>query len=101
MATKITKPAKVKKPKVYTYHVSSSFTHVESGTKHVMASQLYQIGVYVILDNNSAQQFGCKPSNMVKAEKQLNADLALGLISDVTFGREIKVSEIDGFYVEV
>ena len=84
--------------KQWKYHKSHSYTHVATGEKVSMASQQYQVGTYVILNNNPSLQLSVKPSSMVSVERRLNKMLELGEISDLEFGPPITVEEVDGLY---
>jgi len=88
------------KKKIFKYHVTHSFTDIESNKKVSMATQLYQVGVYGIINNDPALQMSIKPSDMVKIERNLNKQLREGKISDLEFGREIIVED-NGLYNEV
>jgi hypothetical protein len=93
---------KVKKAKKWKYYTSLTFVDVKDKSKHSLFTQLYQIGVYGIWDNDSAQQGNYKPSNMVSIVKKLKALELKGTIEQLEFGREITVTEDEnGFYKEV
>ena len=92
---------KVKKSKKFKYHTSHSFVHIPTNTKTMMISQLYKVGIYVIVNNDPSLQFNLKPQDIVKLEKQLNKDMEDGVIKDLEFGREIVVSDETGFWEEV
>jgi hypothetical protein len=83
---------------MWTYHISHEFT--ENGVRHKAQTQLYKLGVYLILDDDAALQFGVNPKDMVKVEKNLNKRLKNGEITDLTYGRSITVHEKDGFFEE-
>jgi len=93
---------KTKKQKTWKYPI---WAKVYQGDKVVvsMMTQLYQIGVYGIMNNNPSQQGSFSPSQMVKQMKQFRPEnLKEGMDLRVEFGREITVTENeDGFYVEV
>ena len=89
---------KTKKLKIYTYHVSHCF--VERDKKMEMMTQLYQIGVYAIVNNNPALQLSLLPKDVVNIEKELKKGIASGKISDLIFGREISVYEENGMWKE-
>ncbi len=86
--------------KKYTYHVTHNFT-TEKNEKVSFVSQLYQVGVYAIINSNAALQFNLLPSDIVKTEKKLTKDFNSGKITDLRFGREITVSDSSGFWEEV
>jgi len=88
------------KQKTISYHVSHSFVDSKGNTIS-FATQLYQIGVYGIVNNNPAMQGNFEPKQIVKIEKHLNKQLDNGEITDLKFGREIKVEQVNGFLEEV
>ena len=92
---------KVKKAKKWRYHIWHSYLHIETNQKMSCLTQLYQIGVYAIVNNDPSQQFNLKPQDMVKIEKMLQRDLEEGIIKDLEYGREIVVSDETGFWEEV
>ena len=96
-----TMETKVKKSKKWKYHTSHRFVHIKTGTETSCITQLYKIGVYVIVNNDPSLQFNLKPQDMVTLEKKLNKDLEEGIIKDLEFGHEITVSDETGFYEEV
>lgn len=79
--------------KKYTYNVSASWILKETGKQFSFMTQLYQIGVYFIMNNDPSAQAGLSPSQMQKMCKQLKKELDNGIITDLVFGREITVSE--------
>jgi hypothetical protein len=89
------------KLKTFTYHKSHSFVDVETGQKITFATQLYQIGVYGIMNNNSSMQGNYEPKDIVKAEKNFVKLQEQGIIKDLVFGTPITVAQIDGFWKEV
>lgn len=88
------------KKKQWKYYASSEITHPD-GELESYQSQLYQIGVYVIFNNNSAQQVSFTPAKIQKMCKQIQKDVENGTLKAVKWGREIVVEEVDGLYVEV
>lgn len=90
----------MKKPKIYKYHTSVSYTD-KKGVEHKRLSQLYEIGVYVIIDNNPALQFNTTPSTMMKSEKRIKKDIESGEVTNVVWGKEIQVHEVNGLWEEV
>lgn len=84
----------------WTYHTSHSFTD-EQGQKMSAQTQLYQVGVYMIVNGDPALQFNIEPKAIVKMEKSLTKDAAAGKITDLTWGPEITVSDETGFFEEV
>lgn len=90
------------KTTTWKYHVSHSFVLVESKTKITLATQLYQIGTYAIVNNDPSMQLSMTPAELSKLEKKLKKDEAAGIISELKFGREITVTKNnDGFFEEV
>lgn len=89
------------KLKTFTYHKSHSFIVVENGVKITFATQLYQIGVYGIMNNNSSMQGNYEPKDIVKAQKNFVKLQEQGIIKDLVFGTPITVAQIDGFWKEV
>lgn len=90
---------KTKKTK-WVYHTSHSFKL--NGKKMTMASQLYQIGVYVIINNDPSMQMNMLPNDIAKHEKKLKADEGSGIITNLEFGLPITVTlNADGFYEKV
>lgn len=87
--------------KKFTYHKSHSFVDVKTGETITFATQLYQVGVYGIVNNNSAMQGSYEPKLIVKAEKNFKKLQEQGIIKDLTFGTPITVSEVNGFWEEV
>lgn len=93
------KQPKVKKAKIYTYHISHSF--VEKDKKMDMMTQLYKVGVYTIINSDPALQLNLTPKDIVSIEKRLNKGVAAKEISDLKFGRSISVYENgEGFWTE-
>jgi len=93
------KTATTKKQKTYSYHTSHSF--IVEGKKQTFATQLYEIGVYGIFNNDPAMQGSFTPNDIVKIEKSLNKAFEKKEITDLTFGMPITVKEIDGFWAKV
>ena len=88
--------------KKYKYHTSLSFVDVESGETFSFLTQLYQIGVYLIINNNPALQYNLAPSSIMKQEKHILKLFKNGSIKDLKLGRAITViKNEDGFYVEL
>lgn len=89
------------KTKKWKYHITHSFKGSD-GKKYSGLTQLYQIGVYMIADNNPRLQFNITPNQMVSMERRLEKSFEKGEISDLEFGREITVIENEeGFYEEL
>jgi hypothetical protein len=88
-----------KKSRICKYPVSAQWT--ENNVEKNYATQLYQIGVYIIFNNDSASQGNMSPSRIAKLGKSLKKAEESGKITNLTFGREIRVSEKSGFWEEV
>ena len=84
------------KKNTWTYNKSCTITVKETGHTESFATQLYQVGIYVIFNNNASQQGTMTPAQLQKMCKDIKND------SNVTasFGPEITVEKIDGMYVE-
>lgn len=90
------------KNKVYKYYTSCSYIDVKTDIKHTVATNLFQIGIYIIFDNNPKYQGTTTPQLMQKFIKDLQRDLQSNIIKDLVLGREISVTKDDnGFLVEV
>ncbi len=88
------------KNKKWKYHLTHSFKDKEK--EHYGVTQLYQIGVYMIVNNNPQLKFNMKPNQMVIMERKLRKSFEKGEISDLKFGKEITVIENEnGFYEEI
>lgn len=82
-----------------TYHTNHSFE--KEGKKHSFVTQLYKIGVYGILNNDSSMQANFKPTEIFYMEKQLIKDEKDGKIKNLQFGRSITVDNSSGFWEEI
>jgi hypothetical protein len=89
------------KKRNYTYHTHHSFTVVKDGSKVTCTTQLYQVGVYGIVNNDSSMQFNWTPSYLVKLEKRLKKDEADGKITDLVLSNQITVNDESGLWKEV
>lgn len=91
------------KTKTWTYCVNATFDYnIEDEIIHKSyMTQLYQIGIYIIWNNDSSQQGSMTPSGMSRIKKSLIKDEKLGNINNLVLGREIKVIKINGFYTEI
>ena len=90
---------KVKKSQKFAYNTSATFSDKDGN--HSYTSQLYKVGIYCMFDSDPSAQFNLTPRQMVKLKKELSKQSEEGKISDLKFGREITVSEVDGFWTEV
>lgn len=86
------------KKKTWTYYRSGKML-LKDGTATSFATQLYQIGVYLIIDNNSALQGGTHPKNMERLVKDWEKKKEEG--ATILWGSSITVTEEDGFFEEV
>lgn len=86
--------------KAIKYHKSHTFKDLD-GVKHTFVTQLYQVGVYGILDNNPALQGSFEPSAIVSMEKKMLRLEKDGIILDFSVGMPIKVTNESGFWEEV
>lgn len=92
--------SKAKRPKVYTYHTSHSFKDKE-GNEHRFVTQLYAVGIYGILNGDPAMQGTYTPSQIVNIEKKQREAVQRLEITDLQFGRKIKVTDASGLWEEV
>jgi len=95
---------KTKKQKVWEYSMSHSYNVVlkDISISTTMLSQVYMVGVYVILNNDPRLQLTCTPENMISVEKKLKEAETAGKITDLVFGRRIKViKDESGRYKEI
>lgn len=92
---------KSKTKKKWKYHTSHSFKH--GNTEYSFITQLYQIGVYGIMNGRSDMQGNFTPNQIVSMEKRLRKDEEKGVISDLKFGNPITVTaqEDSGLYIEI
>ena len=96
--------AKSKKKMVWTYCPHHSFTRNFKGEVKTttMQSQLYKLGVYVIVDNNSKWQFNLTPEHMMKVDKCLKRDELAGEITNLVFSSPIRVTtDADRFFIQI
>ena len=86
--------------KQWKYHKSHSF--VFKNKKYNVLTQLYRIGVYLIMNGDSSMQFTMTPAQMVTMERRMKKDFEKGVISDLEFGVPITVTTDEaGMYVEI
>lgn len=83
--------------KKYTYHVSHSYT-TKDGEKVSFITQLYQIGIYGIVNGDAFMQGNFTPANIVSLEKNLKKQQEAKEITDLVFGKSITVSDKTGFW---
>jgi hypothetical protein len=87
--------------KKITYHKTHSFEHIESGQKINFVTQLYQVGVYFIVNNDPQMQGNITPNRIKTMEKKLIKDQEAGKIKDLEFFGEITVTDENGLWKEV
>lgn len=85
--------------KTITYHKSHTF--VENGKRAECITQLYQIGVYLIINNDPAEQYTMQPKDIVKLEEHLKKEEKKGNITNLEFGIPITVTGESGLWEEV
>lgn len=85
--------------KTITYHKSHTF--VENSTKIECITQLYGIGVYLIVNNNPAEQYTMQPKDIVRLEEHLKEAEKKGNITNLEFGMPITVTKESGLWEEV
>lgn len=84
-----------------TYHKSHSFIDLE-GASHTFATQLYQIGVYGILDNDPTMQGNFQPSDIKKIEQGLPKQIKNKEIKSFELGIPITVQKNEtGLWEEI
>ena len=88
------------KNKTWTYH-KSHIAIINNDIKIKFGTQLYDIGVYAIINDDTDAQMSLTPKEMVKFEKQLKEQLDNHQIDSIEWGSEITVEETDAGYVEV
>lgn len=81
--------------KKWKYHTSHNYKR--DGQEVSAITQLYQVGVYMIINSDPALQFNMTPNQMVSLERKLKKSKD---ITDLEFGREITVID-DGLYKEL
>lgn len=86
--------------KKYTYPVAATLKK-DGKVVHTVDTQLYRIGIYIMVNNNPANQSDMSPEQVVKYMKQFKQDNLNDGVT-VEFAREITVHENeDGFWEEV
>lgn len=82
------------------YHKSHSFVDLD-GKVNTFNTQLYTIGVYGILNNDSSLQGNFTPQQIKKLEKELKTSKDNNMILSYELKNPITVSDETGFWVEV
>lgn len=92
---------KAKKKKIWTYSPFHSFKY--KGVKSTMMSQLYEIGIYIIYDDDSDLQSGLNnPTPIVNIEKKLRKACDNKEITDLYFSTPIRVTtDDDGYLIQL
>jgi hypothetical protein len=80
-----------KKKTVWTYHLTRNYTIREKSISNM--TQLYQTGVYIIINGESGMQYNMTPKNLQKIDKDLIKAEEKGEITNLIFGRKISVIE--------
>ena len=83
--------------KIYSYPISM-FIKFNDNTTFQYETQLYQIGVYITINNNPRLQFNLTPQRM---ERFVNKILKDDNIKSINEGRIVNVQKVDGFLKEV
>ena len=96
MSSKIVKNNRQK----WIYHKSAIITLL-NGNKESYVTELYQTGIYVILNDSPASQFSTTPKELEKLCKSIKKDLNEKKILNVEWGPEITVERLDSLYKEV
>lgn len=86
--------------KKITYHKSHKWVDYRD-VEHTFVTQLYQIGVYCILDGNPALQGNFTPSQIVRIEAKLQKKLDNKKIKSFELGIPITVHIKNGLWEEV
>lgn len=86
-----------KKQKIYSYP-RTMYIEFNDNSTFQYVTQLYQIGVYIIMNNDSQLQFNFTPKDMEKFVKNMLKD---DKIKSVDKGRIVNVQEVDGLFKEV
>lgn len=87
--------------KIYSYHVSYSYFDIKLNKSIVILTQLYIIGIYIIINNNPSEQYNLSPKNLVKIDKDINNKEEKNLIKNLIKGRKINVIETNNGYEEI
>lgn len=87
--------------KIYSYYVSYSYFDIKLNKNISILTQLYLIGIYIIINNNPSEQYNLNPKDLVKIDKDINNNEKKNLIKDLIKGRKINVIETDNGYEEI
>ncbi len=63
-----------------------------------LQTQLYQIGVYTIINNNPSMQGNYSPNQLKKLEKKLQKQVDKGELKSLELGDPITVTNKSGFW---
>ena len=83
-----------------TYHKSHTFVDLK-GKTNTFTTQLYQIGVYGILNNEPSTQGNFTPQDIKKMEKYLEKAKQKEQILSYELGISITVTDKSGFWEKV
>lgn len=90
--------------KEYTYHKSHKAVYLgekgENITMHFV-TQLYQVGIYGIVNGDASMQGSYEPKQLVNMEKKLRKQLKEGKVLSLEFGTPITVTDESGLWKEV
>jgi hypothetical protein len=85
--------------KEWSYPVSATWTNNKDQKEHY-ATNLYQTGVYLIINDKPKLQFNLTPQDMQDTYEAMLEDEEAGHLSDIKWGRKIVVIKEKGFYKE-
>lgn len=85
-----------KKKKEYVFHTQVRFKSPSGDFQITM--QVYQVGVYAIINNDPGQQITLHPDACAKAERKIKRDFDNGKISDLTMTNKVTVREVNGLW---
>lgn len=86
------------KSKKHKYHKHHKYTGPDGEV--TMKTQLYETGVYAIVNDDPLMQFNLTPAQIAGIEKKLRKLESEGEIENLEFSDEITVEEVDGFWKE-
>ena len=84
----------------YTYHKAHKYTTLDNDEVRFI-SQLYQLGIYAIINDDSSLQFNLGIKDVVRMEKKLNKSFKEGKIKDLEFYSPITVTDEGGLLKEI
>lgn len=86
--------------KIYTYHKTIKVINNDDTTE-TLTTQLYNIGVYCIVNNDPRLQFTSSPPKLVKQEKELKKKVESKQIKSFELISPITVTKDDTGWIEV